>query len=243
MSRLTITILTIICSTVVARAQPAAAPYVERPSVASGADATPGWTIEMGSATRWMRDRSAGAITTEPLSSFVLSAERRITTFELPHGLALDLGIEATWANGAANGTIFQTLTTDLGDNEWLGGVHASARVWHTLGVSARAAAGVTRTDLAIAPEQDPAMKSVDDHGWGRIATATIGADFQPVHTRAFALGVGMELGWVATSAVTMHAYPSDRPDPDLSIETAFASIGHVDLGGWTMRIGVHASF
>ena len=243
MSRLTVTLITILAAARVAHAQPAATPYVESPAISSGADATPGWTIEMGSATRWMRDRSAGAITTDPLSSFVMSAERRIATFELPRGFALDLGLEATWANGVANGTIFQTLTTDLGDNEWLGGVHASARVWHTLGVSARAAAGVTRTDLSIAPEQNPEMKSVDDHGWGRIATATIGADFQPVHTKLFALGVGMELGWVATSAVTMHAYPSDRPDPDLSIETAFASIGHVDLGGFTMRIGVHASF
>jgi hypothetical protein len=243
MPRLTLTLVTILAAARIAHAQPAATPYVESPSVSSGADATPGWTIEMGSATRWMRDRSAGAVTTDPLSSFVMSFDRRVATFELPHGFLLDVAAEATWANGEATGTIFQTLTTDLGDNEWLGGVHATARILRTFGVSARAAAGVTRTDLAIAPESNPEMKSVDDHGWGRIATATIGGEFQPVHTRSFALGVGLELGWVATSSVTMHAYPSDRPDPDLSIETAFASIGHLDLHGFTMRIGVHASF
>lgn len=242
MSRLTI-LIALVATAHAARAQPAAAPYVDAPAVSSGADAAPAWTVEMGSATRWMRDRSAGAITTDPLSSFVLAAERRLATYDLPRGVALQLGLEATWANGEASGSIFQTLTTDLGTNEWLGGVHATARVLRVLGLSARAAAGVARTDLAIAPDTNPEMKSVDDHGWGRIATATIGADFQPITTRNFALGVGMELGYVATSAVTMHAYPSNRPDPELSIQTAFASIGHVDLDGWSLRIGVHMSF
>jgi len=87
------------------------------------------------------------------------------------------------------------------------------------------------------------AIAPVDDHGWGAIATAALGAEIEPVTTRTFRLGLGVEVGYTATSAVELFTYPKDKPDPDLSIDTTYASLGHLDLDGWTLRVGMHASF
>jgi hypothetical protein len=236
MSRTLIASLAVAALASTAHAQPA----VETTSSAAEA---PGWRFEIGSEARYLRNPSAAAVTTESLASFVMSAERHLASFELPRGRTLELGVEATWANGSASGTMFQTLDTTLGTNDLLGGVHAAARVWHVFGVSARADVGATRTDLTIAPIGAPQMASVDDHGWGRIATASLGAELEPIATRSVRLGVGLEVGYVATSVVELHASPSNRPDPDRSIETAYESIGRLDLDGWQLRFGAHLSF
>jgi hypothetical protein len=211
-------------------------------SASSDSAGDPGWRLEFGSETRWLHDASGAAVTTDAFASTALSAARRLATIPMPRGV-LDLGVEATWTNGAATGTMFQTLATTLGDNEWLGGARAAWRLHRLVAVTGRASAGVTRTDLRVAPIEAPEMASVDDHRWGRVATASLGLELDAVHVSSFALGVGLELGYVETSAVTMHAYPSDRPDPNASIETTYASIGHVDLDGWSLRFGVHAAF
>jgi hypothetical protein len=236
MSRTLIATLAALALASSARAQPA----VEAASAGPG---SPGWRVDIGSSSRFLRDPSAVAVTTESLGSFVLSAERSLASFDLPRGRSLELGAFATWGNGGAGGTMFQSLSTTIGTNDLLGGVHAAMRVWRVLGVSARAGIGATRVDLTIGPVGAAQMASVDDHGWGRIATATLGVDFDPITTRTMSLGVGVDAGYVATSAVEMHAYPSNRPDPDRSIETAYESIGHLDLDGWSLRIGAHLSF
>ncbi len=201
------------------------------------------WQAEMGSSTRWLGKSSAAAVTTDTLSTFVMSVERRLATVELPRGPAIALAAEAELGSGGDAGTMFQTLTTTIGTTELLAGVHASARFYRIVVVSARAAAGAERVSLQIAPTGQPEMASVDDHGWGRMAAASLGLEVEPLSTPRFRLGFGAELGYVATSGVTMHAYPSDRGDPDLTIETAFASIGHLDLDGWSLRISGHISF
>ena len=223
-----------------ARAQPA-----ETSAIAGSSSATtgePSWRLEFGSETRWLRDASAAAVTTDPFVSTALTLSHRLTAIDLL-GRSIDLAAELTWTNGTATGTMFDTLTTTVGDNAWLGGVRASWRPVRLIGVIARASAGMTRTDLLIAPMDEPDLASVDDHRWGKVATASVGLDLDAVHTQSFALGLGLELGYVETTALTMHAYPSDRPDPNASIETTYASIGHLDLDGWSLRFGMHAAF
>lgn len=221
-----------------AHAQPAA----EATTTATDAGAaTPGWRLELGSSTRFLRSPSAVAVTTDPLGSFVMSAERHLTTLVMPRALALDLGLEATWANGSASGRMFQTLDTTIGTNDLIVGAHASARFLRILGVTARAGVGATRAALAIAPGGQ--MASVDDHGWGRIAAASLGAEVDPIALPELRLGFSLDVGYVATSGVELHAYPSNRPDPDRSIETAYESVGRLSLDGWMMHFGAHLSF
>jgi hypothetical protein len=239
MSRTLVLASSLVCAlATAARAQPADAPAIAD----SAHRGDPGWRLELGSETRWLHDSSAAAVTTDPFVSTALSVARDLMAIEMFRGV-LDLGAEVTWTNGSATGQMFQTLGTTVGDNEWLGGLRAAWRPRRHVSVTGRASAGVTRTDLFIAPLDAPTMASVDDHRWGRVATASLGVELDAVHVPSFALGVGVELGYVETSAVTMHAYPSDRPDPNASIETAYASIGHLDLDGWSLRIGVHAAF
>jgi len=207
------------------------------------ADDPPAWRIEMGSSTRWLGDTSAAAVTTDTLGLFVLSGERRFATLALPRGLVVELAGTGALATGGAGGTMFQTLSTNLDTLELLAGVHASARLVRMMVVSARAELGADKVSLRIAPTGQPAMTSVDDRGWGRAAAASIGAELDPIARPQLRLGVGAELGYTWTSAVEMHASPGDEGDPDLTIRTAFASIGRLDLDGWSLRVTAHVAF
>jgi len=241
MSRTHILASLLVCALATAvRGQPAETSAIAGSATTTGGE--PSWRLEFGSETRWLHDASAAAVTTDPFVSTALTLSRRLTAIDLL-GRPIDLAAEVTWTNGTATGTMFDTLTTTVGDNEWLGGVRASWRPVRLIGVIARASAGVTRTDLWIAPDAESDLASVDDHRWGKVATASAGLDLDAVHTPSFALGLSVELGYVETSALTMHAYPSDRPDPNASIETTYASIGHLDLDGWSLRAGLHAAF
>jgi len=229
--------LFIAATSAAAYAQPA-----EQAEAHARADA-PSWRFDMGSSTRWFRDPSAIIATNDQLASFVMSAEHGLGTVELPRGFALELGVDAMWANGSAAGSMFQTLETSIGTNDLLGGVHASVRALRILAVTARAQAGASHVDLSIAPSGQPQMASVDDGGWARTLAGSVGAEIEPIAMPQVRLGFGMELGYLATSGVEMHASPTNAPDPDRSIETAYQSIGHLDLDGWTLRISAHLGF
>jgi hypothetical protein len=201
------------------------------------------WRVDIGSSTRWLGDTSAAAVTTETLGLFVLSGERHVGAVELPRGPSIDLALFGSFASGGATGRMFQTLVTSVDTVELAAGVHATARLYGVLLVSARAGVGADDVSLTIAPTARPRMASVDDHGWGRLASASLGAEIEPLKLPILHLGFGAEVGYVTTSSVDMHAYPSDRGAPDLTIQTAFASVGHLDLDGWSLRITAHLVF
>ena len=244
MLRITIT-AAILAIAAVAQAQPAAMTPLppDAGAVTDRAAAAPAWRFDLAVDTRWLHDRSAAAVTTDTLSTVTWSAERRLVSVDVPRTDGLELAGIASFGSGNTAGSMFQTLDTNVDTIDLLAGVHASARLFRVLVASARAEVGATRVALQIAPTGEPSMASVDDHGWGAIASASVGAELEPVATSRLRLGVGVELGYVATGAVEMHAYPSGRGDPDLSIETAYASIGRLNLGGWSLRVGGHLSF
>jgi hypothetical protein len=243
MPRLTAALIATTCllaSTAAARAQAPSDVQAVR-AVPDAADVRD-WGVGLTSTTRWLGDRAAAAVTTDTLSSWVWSVDRRLTTIALPHALTLDLAAEASYGNGGATGTMFQMLDTTVGSNELIAGVRATTRPYRFVALIARAGLGAERIDLRIAPGATGAA-SVDDRGWGSLATASLGTELDLINVPSVRAGVGVELGYVATSAITLHAYPSDRGAPDRSIETSYASIGHLDLHGWTLRIGGHLDF
>src|SRR5262249_37216946 len=99
------------------------------------------------------------------------------------------------------------------------------------------------RVDLRVEPFNHSTAASVDDHGWGSIATASLGAEFNPFTLPGLRAGLDIELGYVATSAITLHASPSDRGPSDRTIDTPLASIGPRALGGGSGRMGGHLDF
>jgi hypothetical protein len=205
--------------------------------------ADPAWRAEVARTTRWLGDTSAAALTTDTLTSAEMSAERHVLAIELPGGRTLDVAAVAGLGIGGVDGTTFQRLATTTSELDLTAGLHATARFLRIGVISARAAAGTTREALKIEDVNSLTLAPVDDHGWGAIATAALGAEIEPIATPSFRFGVGVEVGYTATSAIQLFTYPSDRPDPDLSIDTTYASLGHLDLDGWTLRVGMHASF
>jgi hypothetical protein len=207
------------------------------------AHADPAWRLDAASSTRWLGSTSAAALTTANLGTADFGAERAFASLAAPFDVPIELAGGVGVNFGSTSGTIFQRLGTKTSDLELVAGFHATARLRHHLALSGRATLGVARAAVAITDMYAPTVMPVDDHGWGSIASASLGAEVTPVDTRVFRLGVGIEAGYVATSAITLHAYPGDRPSTDLSIATTYAAIGTLDLGGWSMRFGVHAAF
>ena len=63
------------------------------------------------------------------------------------------------------------------------------------------------------------------------------------VHGKHVTASLGVDVGYLVTVPVELHALPGDRPDADLSIETAFAGIGKLDSRGWTYSMSFRMSF
>lgn len=210
---------------------------------AGSAHAEPAWRVDIGSSTRWLGSTSAASLTTDNLSTANFGAEHRIATVTAPFAIPVEIAGGVGVSFGSSMGTVFQRLSTEIDTTELVAAAHATAHLGNRVALSARASLGASRVAVTLADLYTTELTPVDDHGWGTVSAASLGAEFAPVALQKFRLGVGAEVGYVATSAIALHAYPSDRPDGDLSIATTYASIGHLDLDGWAFRFSVHAAF
>lgn len=212
-------------------------------AAARAAHAGPAWRVDAGNSTRWLGSTSAASLTTETLATANFGAERTVAVVHAPFGIPVELAGGVGVSFGSVTGTVFQTLATEIDAADFVAAAHATAHVSSRIAISGRASLGAARAAVTVTDMYSLGLTPVDDHGWGSVSAASLGAEFAPVATRRFRLGVGAEVGYVATSAIAMHAYPGDRPDGDLAIATTYASIGHLDLGGWALRFSVHAAF
>ena len=244
MSRFTIPALfaTTLATTLVSFATPAAADDGDLGAHASTAPG-PAWRIDVARTTRWLASPGAAALATGTRTGVGLDVSRRVLVIAPPVGPAIAVAALVDVDTGGLDGTMFQRLSTSLGSADFSAGVRATAKLRYHTTVGARATVGATRASLRVSDMYMAGAVPIDDAGWGSVAALAATANFEPLISPHVNLGFSVDVGYVATSGVELHAYPSDRPDANHSIDTAYASIGHLDLQGWSMRIGMNASF
>jgi hypothetical protein len=190
----------------------------------------------IGGSARALRSPGANALTDDNLAG---------TSF----GYARDLGIPllpdlAVWADagmtiGAADGTMFQTVSTEISTIGLTGGLRARYQLHRLIAASAHLALGAQRARVAI---RDNTGASASDHGWGTIAQASAALDLFAVARPPFGIGLRVELGYVAARAIELTPRRGTSSDV-LMLPADDRALGRLDLSGPTFAASLVGQF
>lgn len=190
----------------------------------------------LGGGSRALRSSSANALTDANLAGTTLGYARDL-------GLAIvpDLAVwaEAGMATGDAQGTMFQTLATEISTIGLTGGLRARYQLHRLIAASARFELGAQRARVAIT---DHAGGSASDHGWGTMAQVGAAFDLFAVTRPPFGIGMRAELGYVAAQAISLTAR-RDTGGDTLMLPASEAALGNLDLSGPTFAVSLVGQF
>jgi hypothetical protein len=190
----------------------------------------------IGGGARALRSPSADALTDANLSGTAFGYARDL-------GLAVVPGL-AVWADagmttGAADGTMFQTLATEITTIGLTGGLRARYQLHRLIAASAHVALGAQRARVAIS---DHAGTSASDHGWGTMAQASAALDLFAVARPPFGIGLRAELGYAMAQAISITPRRATSGDV-LVLPMDEAALGSLDLSGPTFAVSVVGQF
>jgi hypothetical protein len=195
--------------------------------------------LSIGGTARALRSSSANALTGDNLAGVALGAARDLGLLAGGPVPDLSLWAEAGLVASSADGTMFQSLTTQIGELGLTGGVAARYRLHRLIIASARLAVGAHRATLSIT---DSTGASASDHGWGAIGQAGAAIDLVATARRQFGLGVRLELGYAAAQSIALIPRRS-RPDDTIPLAMTELPLGHLDLGGPTLSFSMLGQF
>jgi hypothetical protein len=152
----------------------------------------------------------------------------------------LELWIGGGMHIGAASGTLFQTMSTELGATEILGMARARYPLIEHVTASARVGLGSARTSLEL---KDQAGHSLSDSAWGGLAEAALGLELTGLESHAASIGLRLELGYVRATAPALSPRPDTPDDGTLRLTMSQASIGHLDLSGPFVEMSLLSQF
>jgi hypothetical protein len=211
---------------------------------AGAVDAEPRWGVRLWSSERWLGDASMAALTTDTLGGGGVAVERRLLALPVP-GPFDDLAVSAelSFDAGSVDGTTFQQLDNHVSTWAISAGARARLPVLSWLQVQGRAALGAGRTTVRIADQMTGG--AIEDRAATAVASSGVGLAVMPTLRRGsrFRFVLDAELGYQTTTSTGVRAYPEDRPAPELTIPASYATLGDVDLDGWTLRFGAGVAF
>ncbi|MEJ7599891.1 MAG: hypothetical protein WKG01_18440 [Kofleriaceae bacterium] len=212
-------------------------------ALAAPAHADPHYAIDVSSQVRWFGDTSAAILADKPIAGPQLTLSRQLATVDVPRR-TVDLSVFGRFAFGLVDDQIFGALETSLHQYMFTGGLRGEVPLRWRFSLVGEAGLGIARTSVTITDDTDGTlMTPVDDHEWHALGTAAVGTELALLDHPAFALGLGVHVGYTLASPISLHAYPGDRPDDARSIPTMFAAIGDLDTRGLTVSAGLRGSF
>lgn len=182
--------------------------------------------ISISEQLRALRTSSANALTEDSLFGGAVTYERNFGTPLIPQIQLWGVGMFG-W--GGAEGTMFQTLSTELDTLAFTIGARARYAWRPRIVASARLDLGTTRAAVAI---RDDAGHTASDHGWGATTQAALGLDLYAIRSPHFMMGARVEFGYVATSSIPLVATPESPSEGTLQLEMTAASLGSLNLSG-----------
>jgi hypothetical protein len=192
--------------------------------------------LSAGFGTRALRSSSADAVTADSLGTGGLAYARELGIVAVP---GLELWAEAGLDWGRASGTMFQTVSTQVGSDALVVGARARHALHELVRATARLDVRATRASLSL---DDGSGHTASDAGWGGVVQGALGLELFATRSRAFAFGLRAELGYAVTSSVALSPHP-DSHDDTLKLQMTDASIGHLDLGGPSFTLALVGGF
>jgi hypothetical protein len=193
--------------------------------------------LSLGSSTRALRSSSANAVTADSLGGGSVGYAHALDLDIFPR---LALWLEGSFGWGGVDGVMFQTLTTEVDAIAFTAGGRARYTLHRNVHASARLELGTARARLAIRDDQG---HTATDKGWGVTSSAGLGLELLAVARPRFSLGLRAELGYVATSAVSLVATPEGERNNTLQLEMTAAGLGSLDLSGPAFGASVVSQF
>lgn len=188
--------------------------------------------VWLGGAARALRTPSANAVTDNNLGGASLGVARDLGLDLGPH---LGLWIEGGLTIDEAQGTMFQTMSTEISTVGITAGLRARYQLHRLVALTAHAGLGPQRVELEVAYQ-------LSDHRWGTQASAGGGLELFLRSRRRFAMGVRAEVGYVMTQAVELSPH-RDTPGDVVALPITDLPIGRLDLSGPTAGLSVIAQF
>lgn len=193
------------------------------------------YEVTMGSYDRALRSSSANAVTDDTLGGGQLGTARALRLDLYPK---LEVWATAGFNWGGAEGTLFQTMTTEIDSYGFTLGGRARYSLHRLVHLSGRLDLGPAHQSLTITGNGH----TVSDGAWGGTATAAVGLDLMAIAYPRFSFGFRFDLGYVAASGVSLS--PSEEGDSSkIELDAMQASIGHLDLGGKFFAFSVLSQF
>lgn len=188
---------------------------------------------------RSMRAPSADAVTGDNLGGASIGYAHVLPMSPVP---GLELWVGGGMELGAAEGEMFQTLTSELSSVAFVATARARYPLWGPVLATARLSLGAANTSLSLTDESG--MK-VSDSSWGTTGTAAAGLDVMISHDMPIlrSLGARLELGYTRASAPALTLRPDTPDDGTLRLPMTEASIGHLDLSGRFIAITCFSEF
>lgn len=204
----------------------------------SAAGAEPAHVITYGGTVRALRTDSANALTEDSLAGGQLGYEHALGRSLLPD---LSLWATGTFGWGFADGTMFQTLTTDISTFTFAVGGRADYPLFHWLHGTASLDLGTSRAAVGL---RDDMGHTAADSGWGVVTQGKLGLEILLARERSrFKLGLRFELGYVATSPIALTATPESGSDGTLQLDMDAASLGSLNLSGKVFAASLSGQF
>lgn len=194
--------------------------------------------LTLGSWRRALRSPSANAVTDDDMLGPSLAYARDLRLRPLP---ALGLWAVGCVTWGGADGTMFETLSTDVAVVGLSAGGLARYRLRDHVIATARLELGTARTRLAL---EDAMGRTASGASWGGLATAAAGLDLLAGTSPRFSLGLRVEVGYTAAPGSALTVSPASGSDGDaILLPRRDASFGHLDLGGPFYELSLVSQF
>jgi hypothetical protein len=192
--------------------------------------------LSIGGGARALRTTSANALTDANLDGLSFSYARALGFAPRP---GISVWAELGAATGAADGTMFQALSTQLATVELTGGLRVRYQLLRQIALSARAALGAQRARVDIS---DHDGGSAADHGWGSLASVGAALDLFALARPPFGIGLRIDAGYTVTRSIALAPHRRTSGDA-LMLATTDLTLGKLDLSGPTLAISLIAQF
>jgi hypothetical protein len=195
--------------------------------------------IAVGDSGRALRSSSAEALTDRGMlgGGGVTVAHRLGATVEGLPGLELWVG--GGFEAGSASGTMFQTMTTQIGSFTMFGMARARYPLASYVHASARVGLGSSRASVELT---DPVGHAWSDSGWAALATGALGLELTSREDRRFAFGFRIEGGYTRTSGAGIEP-AADVPEGTLRLKMSQTPFGRLDLSGPVLAFSLISAF
>ena len=181
--------------------------------------------VTLGNSIRTLKSSSANALTRDSLVAGRVAYARDLDLSLAPR---LRLLVEGALTFGGVQGTMFQTVTTDVSTVGFLVGARAEYPVYSHVTAGARVDVGPGYADLSLTQDGH----SASDSRWSGIVDAALGVDALAVQRKRFSLGVRFELGYAIQHVPALAPMRDGGDASAIKLEMMGASLGHLDLDG-----------